>query len=60
METREWNHVDGQFAKIRVELTWESKAGGDARHDGRDEVVKIAIGWVVELEGTHANIIQSL
>ena len=43
METRERNHVDSQLSEIGVELTWESKASGDTGHDGRDQVVKIAI-----------------
>lgn len=60
METREWHHVDGEFAEIRIELTRESETGGDARHDGRDKMVKIAIRRVIELKGTHANVIQSL
>lgn len=60
VKTREWNHVDGQFAQVRVELTRETQAGGDTRHDGRDEVVKVAIGWVVKLESSHADIVQSL
>jgi hypothetical protein len=60
VETREWHHVDGEFAEIRIELTRESETGGDARHDGRDKMVKIAIRRVIELKGTHANVIQSL
>ena len=60
VKTWERNHVDSQFAKVRVELTREAQAGGDTRHDGRDEVVKVAIGRVVELESSHADIVQSL
>jgi hypothetical protein len=60
METREWNHVDSQLSEIRVELTWESQARGDAGHDGRDQVVKISIGWVRQFEGSHADIVESL
>ena len=37
-------HVDGEFAQVRVELTREAQAGGDTRHDDRDEVVEIAVG----------------
>jgi len=60
METRERNHVDGQLSEIRVELTRESKAGGDTRHDSGDQVVKISIGWVGELQGPDADIVESL
>jgi hypothetical protein len=60
METRERNHVDGQLSEIRVELTWESETGGDTRHDGRDQVVKISVRWVGELEGSHADVVESL
>ena len=60
VETREWDHVDGEFAKIRVELTWESEAGCHTRHDGGDEVVEVTVGRVRELECTHADIVESL
>jgi hypothetical protein len=60
METWERNHVDGQLAEIRVELTWEAKTSGHARHNGGNQVVEIAIRWVVQLKCAHANVVQSL
>jgi len=60
METWEWHHVDGQFAEIRVKLTRETQAGGNAGHDGGDQVVEVTVRWVVELEGSHADIVESL
>jgi hypothetical protein len=60
METREGNHVDGQLAEIRVELTRETQAGGDAGHDGGDEMVQVTIRGVVQLESPHANVVESL
>ena len=60
VETREGHHVDGELAKITVELTWEAQAGGDARHDGGDEVVQIAVAWVVELQRAHADVVERL
>lgn len=33
VQTREWNHVDGQFAEIRVQLTGKSEARRYTRHD---------------------------
>lgn len=60
METREGNHVHGEFAEVRVELARETQAGSDAGHDGGDEVVEVTIRRVLELEGSHANIIKSL
>ena len=36
MQTREWNHVDGQFAEICVKLSRESQTCGDTGHCGRD------------------------
>jgi hypothetical protein len=60
METREGNHIDGQLAKIGVELTRETKTGGDTRHNGRHQVVKISVRWVGELESSHADIVESL
>jgi hypothetical protein len=60
MKTREGNHVDGQFAQIRVELTRETQTGGNTRHDGRDKVVQVSIRWGSELKGSHANVVKSL
>ena len=55
VETREGNHVDSQLAEIRVELTGESEAACDARHDSRDQVVKVTVGGGGELEGAEAD-----
>jgi hypothetical protein len=60
VETREWNHVDGQLAEIGVELTGETETGGHAGHDSRDQVVQVTVRGVGELEGAHADVIQSL
>jgi hypothetical protein len=60
METREGNHVDGQLSEIRVKLTRESKTSGDTGHDGRNQVVEISVRWVGELEGSHADVVESL
>ena len=60
MKTGEGHHVDSQLPQIRVQLTGETQAGGDTRHDGRDEVVQVAVRGVVQLEGPHADIVQSL
>lgn len=60
VETREWNHVDSQLSEIRVKLTGEAKTGGDTGHNGRDQVVEISIRWVGELEGSHADVVESL
>lgn len=60
VQTREGNHVDGELAKIGVELTGETKGGGHTGHDGGDEVVQVTVGRLGELEGTHANVVESL
>jgi hypothetical protein len=60
METRERNHVDSQLSEIRVKLTGESETGGDTGHDGRNQVVEISVRWVGELEGSHADVVESL
>jgi hypothetical protein len=41
-------------------LTGETETCGDTGHDSRDEVVQITVGWGGELQGTEADIIQSL
>lgn len=60
VETREWNHVDSQLTEVGVELTRETETGGNARHDGGDQVVQVTVRGVGELQGTHANVVQSL
>jgi len=60
METWEGHHVDGQLSEIRVKLTRETETGGDTGHDCRDQVVEISVGWVGELESSHADIVESL
>jgi len=60
VQTREGDHVDGELAEIGVELTGETEGGGHTGHDGGDEVVQVAVGGLGELEGTHADIVESL
>ena len=60
VESRERNHVDSQFAEIRVELTREAKTSRDTGHDGRDKVVQIAIGRVIELQSSVADVVECL
>lgn len=60
VETGEGDHVDGQLAQIRVQLTGETQGGGDTRHDGGDEVVQVTIRRVGQLQGTHADVVESL
>jgi len=60
METWEWDQVDSELSEIGVELTWESEAAGDTGESGRDQMVEITIGWGGELEGSEADIVQSL
>ena len=57
VETREWNHVDCKLSKISIELTWESKAGGNARHSQGDKMVQVSIGRSGQFKGSEADII---
>lgn len=59
MKTREGDHVDCQFAKIGIQLTRETQAGGDTRHGQGNQMVEISIGGSGELEGAEANVIES-
>jgi len=59
VESGEGYHVDRELSEISVELTWESKAGGDTGHGGGDEVVKITVGGGGELEGSEADVVES-
>lgn len=60
VETGEGHHVDSQLPQVRVELTGETQAGGDTRHDGGHEVVQVAVRGVVQLESPHADVVESL
>ena len=60
METWEGNHVDSQFTEISVELTGESETGGDSGHGGGDEMVQVTVGWGGELQGSEADVVESL
>lgn len=60
VQTREGNHVNCQFAEVGVELARETEAGGNTGHDRGNEVVQVTVRGVGELEGTHADVIQSL
>ena len=60
VETGEGHHVDGKLPQVRVELTGETQAGGDTRHDGGDQVVQVTVRGVVELERAHADVVQGL
>jgi len=60
VESGEWDHVDSEFPQISVQLTGESEAGGDTGHGGGDEMVQVTVGWGGELQGSEANIVESL
>ena len=59
VQTWKWNHVHCQFTQIRIQLTRETQTGGHTRHDSRDQVIQVTVGWSGELESTEANVIQS-
>merc|ERR1712038_786519 len=60
VETREGHHVDSQFTKISIELTRESQAGCHTRHGSRYQMVEITVCGGGELQGTEADIVESL
>ena len=60
METGEGDHVDGQFTEISVQLAGESETGGDTGHGGGDEMVQVTVRWGGELQGSEADVVQSL
>jgi len=59
METWEWDEVDGKFSEITVELSWESEAACETGKGGRDQMVKITVGWGGELKSSEADIVKS-
>ena len=60
VETGEGHHVDSQLAEISVQLAGEAQACGDTRHGGRDKMVQVTISRGGQLQGTEADVIESL
>merc|ERR1711966_108213 len=60
METGEWHKVDSELTKVRVELTREADAASHTGHAGGAEMVQVTVSWGGELEGTEADVIESL
>jgi len=52
--------VDGQLSQVSVELTGETKGGGDTGHDDGDQVVEVTVAGGRELQSTEADVVQSL
>lgn len=60
MKSGEGHHVDGQFAKVGVQLAGEPQAGGDSRHREGHQVVEITVGRGGEFQGPEADVVQRL
>lgn len=60
VETREGHHVDGELAQVRVQLTGETQGDSDTGHNGRHQVVEVAVGGVGQLQRAHADVVESL
>ena len=60
VKTRERHHVHGKLTQISVELTREAETARDTGHHDRHEMVQITVRGRRQLQGTEADIIQSL
>merc|ERR1711868_216073 len=60
VEAREWDEIDTKLAEVGVELTRETQAARHAGHASGAQVVEVTIGRGGELEGTEADVVQSL
>ena len=60
VETRERDHIDGQFTQIGVQLARETQTSCDARHGERDEVVEVAVGGGGQTQGSEADVVEGL
>merc|ERR1719186_1867964 len=58
VESRKWYHVDGEFAKVGVQLSRETETSCNSAHGGGYQVVEIAICGCSQLQGAEADIIQ--
>ena len=52
VKPREGNHVDRQLSKISVQLSRESKAGGNSRHGEGYKMVEVSISRCGKLQGS--------
>ena len=57
---RQLTQVDGKLAQVRVELTREAQASGDAGHDEGDEMVQVTVRRRGELESAEADVVERL
>ena len=60
VKTWEWHHVHCQLPQISVQLSRESEAGCHSRHGGGDEMVEVTVCGCGQLQGTEADIVESL
>ena len=60
VKTGEGHHVDCKLPQISIELTGEPEAGGDAGHGERDKMVQVTVSGCGQLQGTEADVIESL
>merc|ERR1712139_584039 len=60
VEARERDEIDTKLAEVGVELTRETQAARHAGHASGAQVVEVTIGRGGELEGTEADVVQSL
>ena len=60
VEAGEGNHVHGKLAEVAVELSREAEGAGGAANSSRHQVVEVTVGGGGQLEGTEADVVQSL
>ena len=60
VEPGEGDHVDSQLPEVSIELAREPETGGHTRHGQGHQVVEVTVGWGGELQGSEADVIESL
>ena len=60
VEPGEGDHVDSQLPEVSIELAREPETSCHTRHGQGHQVVEVSIGWGGELQGSEADVIQSL
>lgn len=60
MQSREGDHVDGEFSQIGVQLAGKSQARGDAAQSRANQMIEIAVSRRGQLEGPEADVIERL
>jgi len=53
-----WNQVGLELVDVDVQGTFESEGAGQSRHNLGDQSVQVGVGWLLESQGTLADVVD--